>query len=194
MCRALAHPPPRPTTWQRTSPPRSSSGRRAAGRGASGWGPPLCPSAELAWGWAPRRTWWARPPGSETSSDPQRRGREKRWEKKKQCKEQQRRGNYKRMSVHLNSSPSNHMHMWAKSRHSRLHITLAPPSGLNSTWWNKKKTVHWPILDKPFAWDISTFAISYSHFLRVESLLFCTFLTVFFYYLTTWMLSERFSL
>lgn len=62
------HPLPRPSTWQRTSLLRSFSEGRAAGRGVSGLGPPLCPSVESAWGWALRQTWWARQPGSGTSS------------------------------------------------------------------------------------------------------------------------------
>lgn len=62
------HPLPQPTTWQRTSPLRSSSRRRAAGRAASGWGLPLYPSGESAGGWAQHQTWWARQLGSGTSS------------------------------------------------------------------------------------------------------------------------------
>lgn len=62
------HLPPRPTTWQKTSPLRSSSERRAAGHVASGWGLRLYPSAESAGGWALHQTWWARQLGSGTST------------------------------------------------------------------------------------------------------------------------------
>lgn len=62
------HRRPQPTTWQRTSPPRSSSRRKATGHAASGWGLRLYPSEGSAGEWAPHQTWWARQQGSGTST------------------------------------------------------------------------------------------------------------------------------